>query len=68
MVLFDLKSGVSGVVYFAASSHTTGVGTYVYAAPEQLKGSHYDSKVSFFIIHMVYFSAIVRYQLYYYII
>ncbi|CAL9698878.1 unnamed protein product [Knipowitschia caucasica] len=26
------------------SSHTTAVGTFVYASPEQLKGSHYDSK------------------------
>lgn len=31
---------------FADSLHTTGVGTFVYAAPEQLNGCHYDSKVN----------------------
>lgn len=35
------------------SSHTTGVGTFVYASPEQLEGSHYDSKSDMFSVGMV---------------
>ncbi|KAJ8245968.1 hypothetical protein GJAV_G00262260 [Gymnothorax javanicus] len=35
------------------SSHTTGVGTFVYASPEQLEGSHYDSKSDMYSVGMV---------------
>lgn len=37
------------------SSHTTGVGTFVYASPEQLKGSHYDSKSDMYSVGMLTF-------------
>ncbi|XP_056153180.1 eukaryotic translation initiation factor 2-alpha kinase 1 isoform X2 [Lampris incognitus] len=43
-IIVDDHEPLLSTSFNAGSTHTTGVGTFVYAAPEQLEGSHYDSK------------------------
>ena len=47
--MYSMLVWVTGKFHFEGD-HTLGVGTKTYAAPEQMKGTAYDSKVSAFII------------------
>ncbi|KAG7491867.1 hypothetical protein MATL_G00007970 [Megalops atlanticus] len=52
-IIFDDRMQLPATSHSSGSSHTTGVGTFVYAAPEQLEGSRYDSKSDMYSVGVV---------------
>ncbi|XP_066544979.1 eukaryotic translation initiation factor 2-alpha kinase 1 isoform X2 [Amia ocellicauda] len=52
-MIVDESEQLSPVTQASDSAHTSGVGTYVYAAPEQLEGSNYDSKSDMYSVGVI---------------
>eukprot|EP00698_Gefionella_okellyi_P005031 TRINITY_DN14626_c0_g1_i1.p1 TRINITY_DN14626_c0_g1~~TRINITY_DN14626_c0_g1_i1.p1 ORF type:complete len:844 (+),score=143.35 TRINITY_DN14626_c0_g1_i1:161-2692(+) len=60
-LLYDTKGPVSASER-PMSEHTSGVGTVIYAAPEQLSGTAYDAKVDIYSLGIIFVEMFCRFE------